>query len=66
MIHAEERFSVDFAQIKLIPFSGVKTGHTLKPEMVTLYTWENSLEKRELHWSCGGKKDVKNDLSQVL
>ena len=33
--------------------------------MVLLYSWENSLEKRELIWTCGGKKDVKNDLSQV-
>ena len=45
--------------------SGVKTIHSLRPEMVLLYSWENSLEKRELIWTCGGKKDVKNDLSQV-
>ena len=43
----------------------MKTHHVLKPEMVMLYSWENTLEKRDLVWTCGGKKDVKNDLSQV-
>ena len=47
-------------------FSGVSAAHELKPETVMLYSWENSLEKRELIWACGGKKDVKNDLSQVI
>ena len=44
----------------------MSAAHELKPETVMLYSWENSLEKRELIWACGGKKDVKNDLSQVI
>lgn len=37
---------------------------TLPKQSVILYTWDNALGKRELVWSCGKKKDVKNDLSQ--
>ena len=37
----------------------------MAPSMVGLYTWEDSLGKREMLWTCGEKKDVKNDLSQV-
>ncbi|WAR29706.1 VPS13-like protein [Mya arenaria] len=32
--------------------------------MAGFYTWEDAIGKRELVWSCGEKKDVKNDLSQ--
>ncbi|XP_060560724.1 intermembrane lipid transfer protein Vps13-like isoform X2 [Ruditapes philippinarum] len=38
--------------------------HVMGPSMVGLYTWEDSIGKREIHWTCGEKKDVKNDLSQ--
>ncbi|KAL4216396.1 Vacuolar protein [Mactra antiquata] len=36
----------------------------MRPKMAGLYTWEDSLGKKELTWSCGEKKDVKNDLTQ--
>jgi hypothetical protein len=39
--------------------------HVMGPSMVGLYTWEDSIGKREILWTCGEKKDVKNDLSQV-
>ncbi|XP_067654011.1 intermembrane lipid transfer protein VPS13A-like isoform X3 [Haliotis asinina] len=45
--------------------SGVKNSvHELGPNQTQLYTWENALGKRELVYTCGNKKDVKNDLSQ--
>ncbi|XP_048251088.1 vacuolar protein sorting-associated protein 13A-like isoform X4 [Haliotis rufescens] len=45
--------------------SGVKNSvHELGPNQTQLYTWENSLGKREMVYTCGNKKDVKNDLSQ--
>ncbi|XP_053387649.1 intermembrane lipid transfer protein VPS13A-like isoform X4 [Mercenaria mercenaria] len=43
---------------------GGKPVHVMGPSMAGLYTWEDSLGKREMVWSCGEKKDVKNDLSQ--
>lgn len=47
-------------------YSGVKNSvHELGPNQTQLYTWENSLGKREMVYTCGNKKDVKNDLSQV-
>jgi hypothetical protein len=30
-----------------------------------LYTWEDCLGKRQLLWSCGEKKEVKNNLAEV-
>jgi len=30
-----------------------------------LYTWENAVGKREVIWTCGEKKEQKNDLQQV-
>lgn len=30
-----------------------------------MYTWEDALGKRELVWSCGEKKDERNDLTKV-
>lgn len=58
IINQSDRCDIQFNQ------SGVKTVHVLKPEMTSLYTWEDSLGKRELIWSCGEKKDQKNDLTQ--
>lgn len=44
---------------------GIGMNHKLAPETSSLYTWEDCLGKRELLWTCGDKKGVKNDLSQV-
>ncbi|KAK7096181.1 hypothetical protein V1264_005509 [Littorina saxatilis] len=44
--------------------SGEKTVMKLEPERAVLYTWDNALGKRELVWTCGKKKDMKNDLLQ--
>jgi len=47
-------------------YSGFSAQHTLTPVSCLLYTWEDSLGKREMLWTCGDKKGVKNDLSQVV
>ena len=38
---------------------------TVGKQEAVLYTWDNALGKRELVWTCGKKKDVKTDLTQV-
>lgn len=45
--------------------SGIKDTKELKPGEAVLYTWPNALGKREIIWSCGDKKDQKNDLIKV-
>ncbi|XP_052785478.1 intermembrane lipid transfer protein VPS13A-like [Mya arenaria] len=44
--------------------SSVKNIQIMAAGMAGFYTWEDAIGKRELVWSCGEKKDVKNDLSQ--
>jgi hypothetical protein len=60
-----DRFS-DILTMSIFFSSGsCRPVHVMGPSMVGLYTWEDSIGKREIHWTCGEKKDVKNDLSQV-
>ena len=39
--------------------------HELAPGDVVMYTWEYPLEKRELTWSCGDKKNQHCELVKV-
>ncbi|XP_021375808.1 vacuolar protein sorting-associated protein 13A-like isoform X2 [Mizuhopecten yessoensis] len=42
--------------------SGSKNIHLLGPGHFMMYTWENLTDKREIVWTCGDKKEVKNTL----
>ncbi|XP_052264161.1 intermembrane lipid transfer protein VPS13A-like [Dreissena polymorpha] len=44
--------------------SSVKNVQKIAGGTAGLYTWEDAIGKRELVWSCGEKKEMKNDLTQ--
>ncbi|KAJ8307904.1 hypothetical protein KUTeg_014551 [Tegillarca granosa] len=59
LINHTDKASIQFQQ------SGVKTVHILGPDQCMLYTWEQATGKREMQWTCGDKKNQKNDLLQA-
>ncbi|XP_052084958.1 intermembrane lipid transfer protein VPS13A-like isoform X11 [Mytilus californianus] len=58
LVNHTEKAMIHFHQ------SGLKTEHVLNAQQYMLYTWETATGKREVIWSCGEKKDTKNDLQQ--
>ncbi|XP_064596162.1 intermembrane lipid transfer protein VPS13C-like isoform X2 [Liolophura sinensis] len=58
LVNQAENLSISFSQ------SGVGKTHSLGGKQAVLYTWEDALGKRELVWSCGEKKDERNDLTK--
>ena len=50
----------------MLYFSSVKNVQKIAGGTAGLYTWEDAIGKRELVWSCGEKKEMKNDLTQVI
>ncbi|XP_033726256.1 vacuolar protein sorting-associated protein 13A-like isoform X3 [Pecten maximus] len=56
IVNHTEAASVTFHQ------SGSKNTQLLGPGHYMMYTWENTTDKREIVWTCGEKKDVKNTL----
>lgn len=56
LVNHTEAASVTFHQ------SGSKNTQLLGPGHYMMYTWENTTDKREIVWTCGDKKDVKNTL----
>ncbi|CAG2221758.1 VPS13A_C [Mytilus edulis] len=58
LVNHTEKAMIHFHQ------SGLKTEHVLNAQQYMLYTWEMATGKREVIWSCGEKKDTKNDLQQ--
>ena len=58
LVNHTEKAMIHFHQ------SGIKTEHILNAQQYMLYTWENAVGKREVIWTCGEKKEQKNDLQQ--
>ncbi|XP_036365427.1 vacuolar protein sorting-associated protein 13A [Octopus sinensis] len=58
LVNHTDRCSVQFSQ------KDVKTTHMLGSEQAMLYTWENPSGNRELIWTCGTTKELKNNLTQ--
>ena len=54
-------------QSLLFYYRGVKNQEPLKvgAKQTSLYTWQDPNQKRELLWSCGEKKNEKNELLKV-
>lgn len=47
-------------------YSGLKDCQVTVPSQHTvLYTWDLPMGVREIVWSCGNKRNVKNNLSEV-
>lgn len=58
LVNHIDRCSIQFNQ------KDVKTTHMLGSEQAMFYTWEDPAGNRELLWTCGTNKEVKNDLTQ--
>ncbi|GAB1605843.1 Hypothetical predicted protein [Argonauta hians] len=58
LVNHTDRCGVQFSQ------KDVKTTHMLGSEQAMLYTWDDPSGTRELIWSCGTTKDLKNQLTE--